>query len=269
VEVDMAIVQGIKLKTMSVTLNTGENIKLYYREGSTDESVIRETLDKHTYRLVRKPFDVEPGEVWLDLGANIGIFAVWCGIHGASCYSVEPAQSNYQILKLNMGSIRDVTDLTMVAARAAVVADGLRELKIYHPKQENNHWRYTAYPVAGMKEYEIAPSIPIKALSTPAFIPQLCSRIWDGIKCDIEGGEFPIMDGPGFPPCKKLVLEYHFSRGSKSMDDFHTRMDRLRKDYHIHYHPHLDRMEGDYKGRYDKNIFCWNKKFFSDCGIPK
>ena len=50
---------------------------------SSDELAIAEVHDKRAYRSPTRGFDVEPGEVWLDVGAHIGAFAFYAVLRGA------------------------------------------------------------------------------------------------------------------------------------------------------------------------------------------
>ena len=75
---------------------------LHYRKNTTDEKVIIEILDKKAYKKKKIGFDVEPGDVWLDGGAQIGIFAEYAAINGCKkIYCYEPEQSNYELLGKN------------------------------------------------------------------------------------------------------------------------------------------------------------------------
>src|SRR5690349_1246697 len=73
----------------------------YYRPGSSDEDVLKEVIDRHAYRRKKDGFEVELGERWLDLGANIGAFALYCRLHGARAVCYEPEPDCFSILEKN------------------------------------------------------------------------------------------------------------------------------------------------------------------------
>jgi len=82
----------------------------------------------------------------------------------------------------------------------------------------------------------------------------------DGVKMDIEGSEFDLIEKELLPKARKLVMEYHFSK-DKSMKNFFRRMDILRTAYKtIYYQPSIERLREKgtekYPGFYDIKVFC-------------
>src|SRR5437867_2566152 len=75
-------------------------ITAYYRAGTSDERVLEEVLGG-IYRRKKLLFDVEKGEHWLDLGANIGSFALYCRLHKATAACYEPDPECFKILLKN------------------------------------------------------------------------------------------------------------------------------------------------------------------------
>jgi len=96
---------------------------------------------------------------------------------------------------------------------------------------------------------------------------------------DIEGSEGPLLDNWFIPQCKKLVMEYHFSR-DRSVPNFKHRLSLIKNHFHsIHYTSEIDstmavnseRFEitiTDKSGKqrtvarppYDRLIFAWDPK---------
>jgi hypothetical protein len=64
------------------------------RVGTSDEKVIKELLvGSGCYQFPRfdpRPFIVEAGDVWLDIGGNIGVFALLVLSVGGRVVSMEP-----------------------------------------------------------------------------------------------------------------------------------------------------------------------------------
>jgi hypothetical protein len=77
-------------------------ITAYYRPGASDERVLREVITKATYRRSSIGFDVRQGETWLDLGANIGAFALYCKLNHATAVCYEPDPDCFALLTLNV-----------------------------------------------------------------------------------------------------------------------------------------------------------------------
>jgi FkbM family methyltransferase len=219
--------------------------QVHYRVGTSDESVLAECLEKHVYRRLNLCFDVERGEHWLDLGANIGAFAVYCQLRSASVVCFEPDSSNLELLRLNAPEAdiyasavtnqkaakllfkkgKSATDFS----RATILGENLPE----HPEGElwNTHGAF-------LKEIEC-----------------------DGCKMDIEGSEFGLIDEELLPNCRKLVMEYHILRDHGNLLNFARRMQILHKHFaHVHYAPSVlnGAVEGKYQGRFDVPVFAWN-----------
>ena len=96
----------LKLKLLPLTVNDVE-IKCNIRKNTTDIKVIKEVLETRVYHKTTRDkdftFDVEKGEKWLDLGGNIGTFAIYALTKGAKkVISYEPEKDNFEILSKNM-----------------------------------------------------------------------------------------------------------------------------------------------------------------------
>ena len=249
--------------------------RMAYRPDTSDEGVLKEVIDKHCYRRTRSmDFDVHYDELWLDLGANIGAFAAYCFSRGAGCFCVEPDPTSHAILKHNLSGMMTESIRSQIGdelarstpkgslRRAAVGQRSITEATLYHSSRDNDHYRSTLVPTKSMRPQNTVLCAHILDLTPDNLrwgnVKGVSATSWSGIKCDIEGGEFDILDHSHFPPCEKLVLEYHFSRDERNMSRFHRRMDRLRKQFHIQYPAELDREypDGKFKGHFDRSVFC-------------
>lgn len=84
-------------------------ITAHYRPHTSDERVLREVITKAAYRRTTLGFDVRPGEVWLDLGANIGAFALYCKTKRATAVCYEPDPDCFELLSLNVPEFESTT----------------------------------------------------------------------------------------------------------------------------------------------------------------
>src|SRR5262245_12504074 len=91
----------INRRSLMLTQGQFGNVQAWYRPGTTDENALIEVLVKRAYRRPSIGFDVRAGEHWLDLGANIGAFALYCKARGASAACYEPLADNFAILLKN------------------------------------------------------------------------------------------------------------------------------------------------------------------------
>jgi FkbM family methyltransferase len=214
-----------------------------YRPDSTDEKVLREVVDNRAYRRASVGFDVEPGERWLDLGANIGAFAVYCKLRGAVAECYEPEPNCFALLERNAVGFR--------CERAAVSSSRSKTVCLWSSSLTGNHYRGTL--LEGK----------MRSSGEPLEVPNLFAGDlrgpYDGVKMDIEGSEFGILDEDLIPPCTKLCFEYHTSR-DKSMANLARRVARLRGLFRIvSYVPELDRLMelgGEQKSFHDRVIYC-------------
>lgn len=215
-----------------------------YRPGTTDENVIKEVIDNHCYRRVRLDFDVEDGEKWLDLGANIGTFAVYCKLRGATAICYEPDADCFKLLSYNAKGFECVN--------SAVTAED-NEFITFYPSKGSDNYRGSIFDRNRTDGIQVPNT----------FVGSLQENFYDGIKLDIEGSELAILDQQLLPSCNKCVMEYHTSRDG-SWRALQKRIEYLREVFdHVQYPAELDRkivakQEG--KTYFDRFVFCWNSK---------
>jgi FkbM family methyltransferase len=224
--------------------------RIWYRPNadgsiSGDERIIAEVIESACYRRVRDGFDVERGETWLDLGANIGAFGVYCKSRGARAHCYEPEAECFKLLKKNVGAW---------AVNAAVTH--LRDDCIaFYTSPRATHARGTILPVHGYGSHGTVPN------RYAGYVAGVLGRV-DGIKMDIEGSEFEILDKWLLPKSDKLVLEYHTSR-DPSVENLERRIAAIQQRYkHVRYPPEFDRGLDSgattFKAYFDRLIFAWN-----------
>jgi len=226
--------------------------KIWLRKGtgepSSDEQAANEVLVRHVYRRVSWGFDVLPGELWLDAGANIGAFAVYCRSKGVNAVCYEPDVENFKILQRNATG-------RFVCQPYALTAHKEKEIKFWRSKNPQNHYRGTEHQVQGYLEH--APVLNLWA-------GELRRERYSGVKMDIEGSEGPIIDQWLMPRCDKLVMEYHTSRNS-SVADLAQRLKILKGHFKNVRYPKaydvaIDSGEEHFRPRFDQTIFCWSEK---------
>jgi FkbM family methyltransferase len=202
------------------------NIDQYkYREGTSDERVLQEVLSG-AYRKLSIGFDIRAGEQWLDLGANIGAFAIYCGQRKASVECYEPDPACFSLLRKN-------APRGTVCINSAVSADCAAKLPFYTSNNKTEFSRYT------LKQVNKFVPAGVYANKYAGF---LTARSFDGVKMDIEGSEGGLLDNWLVPKCRKLVLEYHSSRDT-SVANFKRRVQQLRKHFSVVDYPaELDRI---------------------------
>jgi FkbM family methyltransferase len=219
------------------------------REDGSDIMGAREVLEKKVYRRLRDGFDVMPGEVWLDLGANIGAFAVYCRSRGARAVCFEPEPDCYKILLRNASG--------MQCQPYAVTASCEKELSFSVSANSDNHYRGTVLPVKNYKEHK--PVLNCYAGDLVKFCVGQKGGGFDGVKMDIEGSEGPIIDEWLLPRCDKLVMELHTSRDA-SFENLQRRLQILRKRFKNLKYPSMFETGKGFPPCYDQIIFAWDAK---------
>lgn len=226
---------------MKIKITKYKGRKFFYRVGTTDENCIKEVLITESYKNRNVPFYVEKGEIWLDLGAHIGTFTLYAyalGVKKVICF--EGNEDNYQILRKNCPDA-EIHKQFFTASKEL-------SLPVFRPRKASDFYRFTI----------------IKNKRFDGFVDNFYAGDFkekiDGIKMDIEGAEFELIDKRLLPASKKLVLEYHFSK-DKSMRNFFDRMAILRENYdRVYYQPSIAKLKEKgvqkYPGFYDVKVFC-------------
>ena len=230
-------------------LKRGEfgGVQAYYRPGTSDENALKEVLIAKTYRRKSIGFDVEAGEHWLDLGGNVGAFSLYAQSKGATAECYEPMPDCFAILRKNVPKFK--------CHNTAVSDQKEPSLTFWTSRNEDDHYRATRVP-----KRKNSPSVTVKNMHASALVGQK----FDGIKMDIEGSEFGLLDNWLLPKAEKLCLEYHLSRDD-SLPNLVKRVRVLRKHYkNVVYCPELARLvaKGTGTGRtyFDRVIWCWGLK---------
>lgn len=148
----------------------------------------------------------EAGDRVVDIGANVGVFALWASHLGASVTAYEPGPETYQFLASNVQG-RDVRPV-----HAAVVGDGVEEDTVTLYLHGDRSTRNT------LVGHEIGTGQPLSdhAEVPAARISDVLNAPCDLLKIDCEGGEFGILRGASpdtLRQTRRVVLEFHRSVG--------------------------------------------------------
>lgn len=220
-----------KVETMYQTKRSEfKNNQLVFdlREGSSDLKSVKETWEKNAYQRRSIGFEVEAGEQWLDLGANIGAFTLYALKRGANCIAIEPEPNNIAQIVKNLS----MNDMATGIITKAVVPDAFEGelIKFYvntNPKAFRRHTANANYLNAARKKtsYEIAvPALKFTDLLNQ-FEGELC------LKINIEGSEIPILNDltpQQVGKIKKMVFEYSFDM-DKRIATFRKLLDKMEK----------------------------------------
>src|SRR5690554_3739417 len=123
---------------------------------------------------------LKPGDFFLDLGANIGLFSMHAAqIVGkkGKVISFEPFSTNYKALEKHIS----MNKLNIVQLEKKAVGDSIGEITLYLDEDEKNLGMATAQFVENAKEEKV-PLITVDAYMENTDMKQL-----DFVKIDIEG----------------------------------------------------------------------------------
>jgi len=223
-------------------IETCKGLKFYYRLGTTDEKVIPEVVGRNNY--FRRGFlEPSPGELWADLGGNIGTFSILVASKGCKSIAFEPEPSNVEYFKRNveLNGFQDDIDIHGVG----VTDDGGKRMLFL--SNGRNKYRHTLVrPIRGRRSIYVE-TIPLA---------DVLSMGVTAVKMDIEGAELDIFDNTeDWGAVNKLTFEYHFDF-DRSIPRFYKRMEKLKAHFpSIYYGKMPDAKTYDYYPA-AKTVFC-------------
>ena len=189
-----------KIKSEHLILEMKNGIKIKLRVNSTDLMAFTHVWLLKEYE--RPGFEIKNNDTVIDIGAHIGLFALFATQFCKSCkiYCFEPVKENFEMLKANL----ELNNITNVIATNAAVSIDDSTVTIYLNDDEAGHSMY----VRGSK------SIQVKSVSLQNIFESNSIKKCDFLKVDCEGEEYPIMDSlpiTHYDKITKICIEYHFA----------------------------------------------------------
>lgn len=178
-------------------------LRVYYRPGTADESVLQESFHNDIFLKNTPEYRIQPHHIVFDIGAHIGSFSLMVAMQltTGKVYAFEPAAETYTILRKNI----DENNLAIIeAAQVAVAAkDGTTQL--YHDLETGNWGHSITKPLS--YEQEI-----VSTTSLQTFINNEGLETIDFIKFNCEGAEFDVLlhtPGETLKKIKCMLILYH------------------------------------------------------------
>lgn len=178
-----------------------EPSKFELRESSSDKKAVLDVFKLNAYQ--RKEFKVGSGNKWIDMGANVGAFSIFCKSLGNEVIAFEAESGNLEQAKKNAL----LNGFELDVRHQAVVPDSHEgdSITLFIPAKEvAQQWRTsTVYHPKTRKCVEV--QIPVLRFSDLKELGADC------LKIDIEGSEVDIFaEKPDVSWVKKLVMEWSF-----------------------------------------------------------
>ena len=168
-----------------------KDIKFIVRDGTSDIKTFDEVIINNTYQ--RKEFQISPDEHWLDLGGNVGAFAVLALSKGATVDIYEPDPFSCKMIEKNL----KVNNYNANIIQKAVVANDKKKMTMY-VGNNNQVWRNSLYKNWGNEKFTV------ECIHFSEIVDENSN-----VKMDIEGAEMEILESMQTFP-KKMVFEWSF-----------------------------------------------------------
>jgi len=156
------------------------------------DNIVVNVVHLDEYRIAQDRFN--PGDVIVDVGANIGAFSYLCHILGSrAIFCYEPGERNFQLLKCNLGSLPGIHLFQAAVWRSD--CDGQQELILSEGPHSGAHSVLAAGHILDFPAQRLldpsAPGYPTTCVSLDAILERF-GRV-KLLKLDCEGSEFPIL----------------------------------------------------------------------------
>jgi FkbM family methyltransferase len=175
------------------------------RVNTTDRLLVWEIWKLGMYANKRAP--IRPGDTVVDIGAHIGVFAVWAArqARNGRVIAYEPSRGNFTLLVENAGLNRAEN---LVPVNRAVF-DPPGQYAFYQP---GGHGSMGSVMQEASARKEMVDAVTLDDIFTNHGIDRI-----DFLKLDAEGAEYPVLFNASPDALKRirqLVLEYHVFEGS-------------------------------------------------------
>jgi FkbM family methyltransferase len=146
------------------------------------------------------------GEHVIDIGANIGVFALWAARKGASVVCYEPSPETFDCL------VRNAAGRSIKVTNAAVVgrSNGEQTVRLYLHEERSTRHTLLGHEIGSGRT--LARHIDVPAVSIDEVLADDC----DLLKVDCEGAEFQIFgeaEVSVLRRTRRAVVEFHRSVG--------------------------------------------------------
>ncbi len=199
---------GLDYEEVLPKLNIGSNITRQFK--THDERWLRDMVDEIFYKneYDYKEINVQPGDVVLDLGGNIGCFASYAISKGASkVYTVEPFEEYINLLKTNLDRYKDKVVIVPYGA-SDTTGESVMNINFENNTILDNVYKKNNWATEDRK-------FTIKTLNINDLLKKYNIDYVHFLKVDIEGSEYPVFNSISEDFLKnsveRIAVEYHWN----------------------------------------------------------
>ena len=177
--------------------------RIWYREGTSDEAVVRQVLADEGYAHGMPEYVPRAGQVVIDVGAHIGAFSILLApaIASGRVYALEPCRESYELLARN---IRE-NGLTNVVACRLALTDRSGLATLWYDAEKGNWGHSVVKRLSDQGE-----TVPTETLER--FLLEHGIDDCALAKFNCEGAEFPILLNTSIEALRRirrLLVLYH------------------------------------------------------------
>jgi FkbM family methyltransferase len=195
--------------------------RIWHREGTTDEAVIRQILEEKLYLAGMPEYVPGPRQTVLDIGAHIGAFAALISpqIEGGRIFALEPSLESFELLERN---VRENALANVIPCRVALT-DRMGETTLWHDERQGN-WGHSIVRALSNRGETVATD------TLQGFFARHRIETCDLMKFNCEGAEFSIiLSTPAevLQRIQQMVILYHMDLATGH--DYRQLMAHLRR----------------------------------------
>jgi FkbM family methyltransferase len=178
---------------------TRAGAKILVRPWADDVRIVKSVFAKKNY--VNEFVSIVPNSIVVDVGANIGAFAIFTAQRAKKVFAFEPEPENFRLLcsNIEVNGLQNVTPLRMAITKKK----GKKDFYIAEEQHSGSHSFF-------LQQYK--KKIEVKTLSIMDLIKKEALAKIDFLKLDCEGSEVEIIEGLPLKAARKIeqiALEFH------------------------------------------------------------
>ncbi len=184
-----------------------QGFSVFIRPCTFDRQFFNRIFARDEYRL--EPLSKRPCECIVDVGGQIGLFAVRASFVAKRVLTFEPMAENFALLQRNLSAAR----FGHVRAVRAAVTDRSGTMTLHRSAFTGHHSLYMKPAAALRKGTEHVPALSLEQLFHDNDVKHC-----DLLKLDCEGAEYPILYTAPDEVLRKIArihMEYHGVDGSQ------------------------------------------------------